>query len=76
MFEKYVYLTLIKGGQEKESTRNKFLLLGALNGQISKICIVKVCFCRHIGAMWLSCKNGTLSLILIGYFFEHVINFG
>ena len=37
MFEKYVYLTLIKGGQEK----NKFLLLGALNG-------------RHIGAMWLS----------------------
>ena len=23
-----------------------------------------------------TCKNGTLSLVLIEYFFEHVINFG
>ena len=23
-----------------------------------------------------TCKNGTLSLLLIGYFFEHVITFG
>ena len=37
-----------------ETIRNKFLLLGALNGQILKICIVKICFCRHIEAMWLS----------------------
>ena len=49
MFEKYVYLTLIKGGQEKENHSQH-----ALNGQILKICIVKICFCRHIGAMWLS----------------------
>ena len=38
----------------KKTIRNKFLLLDALNGQILKICIVKICFSRHIGAMWLS----------------------
>ena len=40
--------------RRKKTIRNKFLLLDALNGQILKICIVKICFCRHIGAMWLS----------------------
>ena len=47
MFEKYVHLTLIRVDRRKKTIRNKFLLLGALNRQILKICIVKICFCRH-----------------------------
>ena len=33
MFEKYVHLTLIKGGQEKENHSQQIPNLGALNGQ-------------------------------------------
>ena len=67
MFEKYVYLTLIEGGQEKENHSQQiptFRWSGDLNDY-------------HLFDFYLkTCKNGTLSLLLIGYFFEHVITFG
>ena len=46
--------SVLRVDRRKKTIRNKFLLLGALNGQILKICIVKICFCRHIGAMLLT----------------------
>ena len=57
LFKKKMNMSIshkLRVDRRKQTIRNKFLLLDALNGQILKICIVKICFCRHIGAMWLS----------------------
>ena len=73
MFEKYVHLTLIKGGQEKENHSQQIPTF-----RCSEWANFKDLHCGyHLFDFQLkTCKNGTLSLLLIGYFFEQVINFG
>ena len=74
MFEKYVYLTLIKGGQEKENHSQQIPTFRCSEWSNFKD--------LHCEGLLLSSHRGyvaimqKLSLILIGYFFEHVINFG
>ena len=79
MFEKYVYLTLIEGGQEKENHSQQIPTFrwSEWSNLHCKDCRCVGLWGYHLFDLCLkTCKNGTLSLLLIGYFFEHVITFG
>ena len=54
MFEKYVHLTLIKGGQEKENHSQQIPTFRCSEWENFKDLHCKDLFCRHMGAMWLS----------------------
>ena len=78
MFEKYVYLTLIKGGQEKENHSQQIPTFKCSEWANFKDLHCKdLLLSQHLFDFLLkTCKNGTLSLLLIGCFFGHVIIFG
>ena len=54
MFEKYVYLTLIEGGQEKENNSQQIPTFKCSEWSNFKDLHCKDLLLRHIGAMWLS----------------------
>ena len=77
MFEKYVYLTLIKGGQEKQIPTFRCSEWSNFKDLHCKDLLLSPHRGYHLFDFQLkTCNNGTLILLLIGYFFEHVINFG
>ena len=54
-----------KGGQNKKTSRNKFLLLDALNGQFKKKCIAKILLLSAHVAITCPLRNSSFSTLYL-----------